>query len=205
MRTVSSATAALLAGAGELGIVEADLVVFLVKDGESTVPFAFWTEHDTETITVTSPWTGSSVSYPFVGGGTILEVGETPRTSDLSIRRKSVTFSAVHEAVLDMWTSYDMRLAQVAVFQAIFDPNTRAFTDALLEFVGELNGAPKEVPSVGGEGGIRFDFVSDSRQLTRTNPAKRSAAHQSKRSGDTFHDDIGVAGSWIIPFGQESA
>lgn len=205
MRTVSSETAALLAGAGEIGIVEADLIVFLVRDGDSTVPFAFWTEHDTETITVTSPWTGSSTSYAFVGGGTILEVGETPRTSDLSIRRKSVTFSAVHQAVLDMWTGYDMRLAQVAVFQAIFDPNTRAFTDALLEFVGELNGAPKEVPSVGGEGGIRFDFVSDSRQLTRTNPAKRSDAHQRSRGGDTFHNDIGVAGSWIIPFGQESA
>lgn len=201
MRTVSSTTAALLAGADRHGLIVSDLMVFVVQ-GE---PFAFWTEHDTETATVPNPWTGSSQSYDFVGGGAILDLGETPRTSDLSIRRKSITLSAIHAAVLDMWTGHDMRLAQVAVFQAIYDPSNRAFVEALLEFVGELNGAPKEVPAAGGEGGIKFDFVSDTRQLTRTNPAKRSDAHQRSRSGDGFHKYIGVAGDWVIPFGQESA
>lgn len=201
MRNMSSAAAALLAGADKSGLIVADLVVFQVQ-GE---PFAFWSEHDVVTVTVPNPWTGTSQSYEFVGGGAIVDVGETPRTSDLSIRRKSMTMSAVHQAVLDMWTGHDMRLAQVAVFQGLFNPETRAFTEAMLEFVGELNGAPKEVPAVGGEGGIRFDFVSDTRQLTRSNPAKRSDAHQRSRSGDGFHKYIGVAGDWVIPFGQESA
>ena len=166
--------------------------------------FAFWSEHDTVTATVPNPWTGSSQSYPFVGAGAILTVGETPRTSDLSIRRKSITLSAVHETVLDMWTAHDMRLAQVAVYQGLFDPDTRNLVSAMLEFVGELNGAPKEVPAAGGEGGIRFDFVSDTRQLTRTNPAKRSDAHQRTRQNDGFHKYIGVAGDWNIPWGQAS-
>ncbi|MFC3704465.1 hypothetical protein ACFOOL_06830 [Devosia honganensis] len=205
MRTVSPTTAGLLAGADQHGIVVSDLVVLAVKEwtGEAAT-YAFWTEHDTETITVTSPWTGSSQSYPFVGAGAILDVGETSRTSDLSIRRKSITLSNIHPTVMEMWGK-DMRLAQVAVFQAIYDPATRNLIDALLEFVGELNGAPKEVPAAGGEGGIKFDFVSDTRQLTRTNPAKRSDAHQRTRSNDGFHKYIGVAGDWIIPFGQESA
>ena len=206
MRTVSPAAAALLNGADKGGIVESDLVLFIVKDSDGDpVNFAFWTEHDTETATVPNPWTGTSQSYVFVGGGAILDVGETPRTSDLSIRRKTLTMSAIHPAVLDMWTGQDMRLAQVVVFQALYDPESRNFVEAMLEFVGELNGAPKEVPTVGGEGGIRFDFVSDTRQLTRTNPAKRSDAHQRTRSNDGFHKYIGVAGDWVIPFGQESA
>lgn len=205
MRTVSPSTAALLAGADKHGLIESDLVVFVVKDSEGDpVNFAFWTEHDTETITAPNPWTGSSQSYDFVGAGAILDVSETPRTSDLSIRRKSITLSNIHPTVMEMWGK-DMRLAQVAVFQAIYDPSSRTFVEALLEFVGELNGAPKEVPAAGGEGGIKFDFVSDTRQLTRTNPAKRSDAHQRTRSNDGFHKYIGVAGDWIIPFGQESA
>lgn len=201
MRSMLSATAAVIGNADKNGLITADLVLFMVGG----VAYPFWSEHDTATLTVNNPWTGSSQSYEFVGGGTILDVGETPRTSDLSIRRKSLTMSAIHPSVLDMWTGHDMRLAQVAVFHALFDPTTRNFIEALLEFVGELNGAPKEVPAVGGEGGIRFDLVSDSRQLTRINPAKRSDAHQRTRDGDTFHQDIGVAGTWVIPFGQESA
>lgn len=205
MRNADAATVALLQGADRRGLIEADLSVWRVRTfagAEQT--FAFWTEHDTETGTVTSPWTGLPMSLDFVGGGAVLEVGETPRTSDLSIRRKSITMSAIHETVLDMWTGHDMRLAQVAVYQALFDPETRAFVSALLEFVGELNGAPKEVPAAGGQGGIRFDLVSDTRQLTRTNPAKRSDAHQRTRNNDGFHKYIGVAGDWVIPWGQDA-
>lgn len=205
MKNADPNTVALLQGADTLGLIEADLVVWRVKTFAGTEEtFAFWTEHDTETGTVPNPWTGTPSSYPFVGAGAVLSVGETPRTSDLSIRRKSITMSAVHETVLDMWTAHDMRLAQVAVYQALFDPETRSMVSALLEFVGELNGAPKEVPAAGGEGGIRFDIVSDTRQLTRTNPAKRSDAHQRTRNNDGFHKYIGVAGDWQIPWGQES-
>lgn len=205
MRNADANTIALLQGADTLGLIEADFVVWIVRDAEGAeVVFPFWTEHDTVTATVPNPWTGWPQSYPFVGAGAILDVGETPRTSDLSIRRKSITMSAVHETVLDMWTAHDMRLAQVAVYQGLFDPETRGLVSALLEFVGELNGAPKEIPAAGVEGGIRFDCVSDTRQLTRTNPAKRSDAHQRTRSSDGFHKYIGVAGDWNIPWGQEA-
>jgi hypothetical protein len=203
MKTADSPTVALLQGADTLGLIEADVSVWKVKtfSGEE-VTFAFWTEHDTETATVTSPWTGSPMSVQLVGAGAVLEVGETPRTSDLSIRRKTITMSAIHETVLNMWTGHDMRLAQVAVYQALFDPATRNLASMLLEFVGELNRAPKEVAAAGGESGIRFDLVSDTRQLTRTNPAKRSDAHQRTRSADGFHKYIGVWKDVSIPWGQ---
>lgn len=205
MRTANPETVDLLSGAGVRGLIEADLSVWKVKTLAGVEKdFAFWTDHDVVNATVPNPWTGNPASYAFVGGGAVLDIGETPRTSDLSIRRKSITMSTIHETVLDMWTAHDMRLAQVAVYQALFDPETRALVDVVLEFVGELNGAPKETPAVGGEGGIRFDIVSDTRQLTRTNPAKRSDAHQRTRSNDGFHKYIGVAGQWLIPWGQAS-
>ena len=208
MRTADSNTVALLQGADTLGLIEADLVVWIVKDLTTGDPvnFAFWTEHDTVTATVPNPWTGSSQSYPFVGAGAILDVGETPRTANFqNVPSKSVTMSAIHPVVRDMWVGHNVRLAQVAVYQALFDPETRNMVSALLEFVGEIDGAPEEVPEAGGEGGIRFDIVSDTRQLTRTNPAKRSDAHQRTRQNDAFHRDIGVAGDWNIPWGQEAS
>lgn len=75
---------------------------------------------------------------------------------------------------------------------------------AMVAAFGGSSHSGKEVPAAGGEGGIRFDIVSDTRQLTRTNPAKRSAAHQRTRGDDAFHDDIGVVGDWNIPWGQEA-
>lgn len=205
MRNADPAVVALLQSADALGLIEADFMVWHVRTfAGAPETFAFWTEHDTVNGTVVSPFTGNPETHPFVGGGAILDAGETARTSDLSIRRKSITMSAVHQTVLDMWTGHDMRLAQVAVYQGLFDPETRNLAGMLLEFVGELNGAPKEVPAAGGEGGIRFDLVSDTRQLTRTNPAKRSDAHQRTRQNDGFHKYIGVAGDWTIPWGQES-
>ena len=204
MRTAGSATIDLLANSGENGIAEADLVVWYVKDytGDPEI-FPFWSGHDTQSATVVSPFTGNPVTYDFVGAGALLSIGETLRTSDLSIRRKSISMSPIHPTVKDMWTAYDMRLAQVAVFQAVIDPATMITTEALLEFVGELNGAPKEVAAVGGESAIRFDCVSDSRQLTRFNSAKRSPEHQESRGNDKFHKYIGVAGDWKIPFGRK--
>lgn len=203
MRNVSNATIELLTDSGHKGLAEHDLVVWHVKTFAGVdVIFPFWSEHDTQTISVLSPFTGSMGSHDFVGAGAILSVGETPRTSDLSIRRKSITMSSIHPVVSDMWTAHDMRLARVAIYQAAVDPLSMRVVESLLEFVGELNGAPKEVAAAGGESGIRFDCVSDTRQLTRTNAAKRSDAHQRGRAGDGFHKYIGVSGDWLIPFGQ---
>lgn len=203
MRNASPAIAEWLANAGHAGLVEADLVVWHVKTlaGEPET-FAFWSEHDTQTIGVLDPHIDAMVNYDFQGAGALVSVGETPRTSDLTIRRKSLTMSPIHPGVLNMWRNHDMRLAQVAVFQAAFDPRSMNLIEALLEFVGELNGAPKEVAAAGGNSGIQFDCVSDTRQLTRANAAKRSDAHQRSRNNDGFHKYIGVAGDWLIPFGQ---
>ncbi len=192
-------------GADTDGLVEADFVVFHVRTYEgAAASFAFWTDHDTVTAEMQSPFTGALETHDFVGGGAILNIGETPRTSDISIRRKSLDMSAVHPAVLDMWTGHDMRLAKVSFHQGLFDPDSRAFVAAEIEFAGELNGAPKDIPAAKGEGGIRFEVVSDSRQLTRVNSAKRSDAHQRTRQNDGFHKYIGVAGDWNIPWGQET-
>jgi hypothetical protein len=203
MRNASPAIATWLADSGHKGIAEADLVVWHVKTLlGAPATFAFWSEHDTQTIPVMSPFSGAMVNYDFEGQGALLSMGETPRSSDLSIRRKSLTMSAIHPGVSSMWLNHDMRLAQVAIFQAALDPESMNLIEALLEFVGELNGAPKEVAAAGGESGVKFDCVSDTRQLTRGNAAKRSDAHQRSRSNDGFHQYIGVAGDWLIPFGQ---
>jgi len=204
MRSIDAETLAALQAADTAGLIEADLVTFHVKTyaGVAT-SFAFWTEHDAATMDVISPVTGGLVSRTFFGAGAVLDVGEIALTADLSIRRLPIVLAQEHAVVASMWQGHNMHLAGVEVHRRLFDPDTRNLIgQPYVHFVGELNGGPKEVAPIGGQGGIRFDCVSDTRQLTRVNATRRSDAHQRSRQNDGFHRYIGVAGEWRIPWAQ---
>jgi len=48
-------------------------------------------------------------------------------------------------------------------------------------------------------------IVSQSRELTRTNPAKASQEFYARRSGDLWGQYTGTAGQWSIWWGEEKA
>jgi hypothetical protein len=208
MRSVSTAINAALISAADNGIVEREMVTIFAQNRETgeIVAFPFWNDFGTVAANVIDGDDGSIVNRSFVGDGALLSVGDVPNVNDLSIRRVTVTFSQLHETVQDMVRGYDVRLARAEIHRPLFDPQTRNLVDTPpCHFIGQVNLSPISTPAAGGEGGISIDIVSDTQELTRTNPAKRSDATQQRRaSGDRMMQyTSSLAAGVDLPWGEE--
>lgn len=196
MKAVDPATAAALQGAQESGLRLRDLATFRVRsfDGATTATFPFWSDIDTVTIQVVRGDTGAAEYRNFVGDGALLKVGQIILSSDLAIQTVTVTLSQVHATVQNMIRGYDCHQAQVEIHRVLFNPATNAVIGAAqCHFIGKVNKAPVTTPRSGEEGGIDLDCVAHIREMTRTNPAKKSDEAQKRRSDDRFRRHIGVA------------
>lgn len=205
MKSVDINTATALQSASEAGLRVRDLVTFVVRtfDGASTASFSFWSDVDTVSIQVLKGDTGVAEYRNYVGDGSLLKVGEIKLSSDLTIQTVTVTLSQVHTTVQNMIRGYDCHQAQVEIHRVLFNPQTNAVVGAAVcHFVGKVNKAPIATPRSGEEGGIDVDCVTHIREMTRTNPAKKSDESQKRRSGDRFRRHIGVANVKIF-WGQE--
>lgn len=196
MRNIDTATAAALANAPDRGLVSRNLVWFYgrtLADPAVRVAFAFWNDLDSVDITVEDPKTGGTATRTYVGDGSLLKVSDIPLTSDLTVRTVRVTLSQIHATVQNMARGADIRLAEVQIHRAILDPDTRQLVSAKCHFVGKVDKAPIGTPSVQSEGSIEIECVSDTRELTRSNPAKKSDEFMKGRSGDRFRRYTGTA------------
>lgn len=204
MRTVDTPTYNWLANAPDNGLRARDIVYFKVRslDGASTETFAFWNELDSSTVTVRDGITGNTVNLDCVGDGALLSVDDIPLTSDLTIQAFRCSLSQVHETVQSMVRGYDVRLAQVQIYRAAFDPQTNALVNyPLPHFVGTVDKLSVGTPAAGNEGSIDFSLVSVIREMTRTNPAKKSDETQKRRSGDRFRQYNSTAGQTDVFWG----
>lgn len=157
-----------------------------------------WSGWDTADVQVLDPDTLLPVTRTYYAGGGVVEWPQIPLTSDLSIRNIRVTLSQINNQVLDAVQGYDAKHAPVQIHRAYLDPETHLpVAPAVPRFIGFVNGAPKRVPAVGGEGGIELSIVSETRSLTRVNPLKRSDEFQQQRGGDRFRRYVDVAGGWL--------
>lgn len=204
MRDVDSATVAHLTA--RAGVVPRDLLYIRGKDRTTGAAAAvgFWNDLDTVTFSVISGETGLLESREYTGSGSLISADPIPLVADLTVRTINIRLSQINEAVLNAVRLYDARLAFVDFHRALFDPATRQLVaPPVPHFTGQVNLAPIETPPVGGEGEIVLSVVSHSRELTRTNPAKRSDETQKLRSGDRFRRYSSVAGQWDIWWGEK--
>lgn len=202
MRSADSATVA--AVQSRAGIIRRNLVWIVAKNRDTGAPEStgLWNELDPVTITVVSADSGEDEARTYHGAGGLLQVERVPLVADLSIRTIRISLSQISEAVQQAIRGYDPRLAHVELHRAFFDPATRAIVaKPLPRFVGRLNKAPINTPATGGEGGIAIEVVSHTRELTRTNPAKKSDETQQLR-GDRFRRYAGTAGQWDQFWGE---
>ncbi len=187
MRTIDGSTSAALTAARASGIVTRDLLTIFARNrsDNSITAFPFWVDLDTVTISVISGQDGTTVSRDFVGDGSILSIGDVPNVSDLTIRRVPVVLSQLHATVQSMFRTYTIHVAAAEIHRALFDTATRSLVATpYCHFVGRVNTSPLNTPAVSAEGGLAIEIVSDTRELTRTNPARRSDQTQQRRSGD---------------------
>jgi hypothetical protein len=129
-----------------------------------------------------------------------------PMKIGLEVDTTQVIFNPLHPAVLLMHRGHDCRNAPVQIHRAYLSavsmlpvalPRCRG--------LGFVNAAPEEIAGPDGQSKLRIGVVSVTRELTRTNPAKRSDETQRLRSGDRFRRYSGTAYQWPIWWGEAKA
>lgn len=204
MRNVDAETIAALQSAQ--GVVVRDLVTVRAQTFEGAgAVFGFWSDDGDVAAQVRAPG-GGVEQRNFTGSGALLEVGEAPLSHSLDVRQTPVVLSQLHPVVQAMARGHELRAAPVEIHRMLLDVDTRlAVAPAALHFIGEVDRAPIETPTIGDEGSIRLVCVSDARQLTRVNHARRGLANAQERFGDRFGTYSGQVSEWEIWWGEESA
>lgn len=156
------------------------------------------------TLNIVDGETGSTVSRAYFGDNApIVSIDPMPLKIGLEVDTTEIVLGQLHPAVLDMVRGHDIRGAQVQVHRAYLSRVSMLPVAApRIRRLGQVNGAPIETPAPGGFGSVTLQVVSHTRELTRTNPAKRSDEQQRLRDGDRFRRYSGTAGKWEIWWGE---
>lgn len=210
MRNANPAFLAALAAAGDDGLIVRKFMFVTghTRDGTPVeVGIGLWTGDDDVTVNVMDGQTGLVVNRTYYGMGTSLKIPTIPRVSDMSIQTLQISISQLNNIDQIMVRENTVRFAKVDIHEGILSPMTGTLVSAPeIAFLGEVDGDPIDTPEAGGEGSITLEIVSDAiRALTRTNPAKRSAATQSRRAGDQFSKYSNRTANMEMPWGEVRA
>lgn len=205
MRSVDSATVAHLQA--RAGVVVRELLWLTVKDRATGAPvdIGIWADLDTLDLPVISGETGATVTRTYIAAGALLSIDPIPLVADLSVRSVNVSLSGVSPEIDAAIRGYDARFAPAEIHRALFDPATRTLVaPPPCHFVGVVNTLAIPTPAAGGEAVITAELVSATRELTRTNPAKRSDETQRLRADDRFRRYTSTSGMIDLNWGQKS-
>jgi hypothetical protein len=161
------------------------------RDTGDPVSQGFWNDVESVNIPVVDGLTGAAATRNFIAAGGLIDIGPIPLTSDLSIRSVDVTLSPLNVDVEQYVRGYDLRMAPVQLYRAIFDPDTwDLVANATPRFVGFVEKAPITTPKDGGDAKAVLSCVSHTVELTRGNPDVRSDESQKRRGGDRFYQYV---------------
>lgn len=176
-----------------------NFIVITAKDRVTGDPSVrcFWDEAETVAVNVIDE-VGDTVSHNFVGDGAILNVDPIPMRIGLEVRTIQIVLSALHGEVQNLVRGDEPRGAKVEIYRGLLSKSSGLLVAApRIRFLGKINEAPIDTAAVGGESTVTLRVVSHTRELTRTNPAKKSDAQQKRRSGDRFRRHSGKAAQWL--------
>ncbi|NEI70951.1 hypothetical protein GR212_15310 [Rhizobium lusitanum] len=196
-----------LISARETGIIPRTFVWFIAKTIASGAPvtLGLWTGDDDINVSVTSGTTGLPEARTYYGAMN-LDTGDTPRVSDMTAQTISLEMSQIADIAQQLVRGYDLRLAKVEIHEMTINPSTGALSATpSIAFLGQVDGAPIDTPSIGQDGKITVNVISDAiSMLNRTNPQKSSYEGQKRRSNDQFGKYSSTVKNWSIPWGQKS-
>jgi len=196
MKFFDAGLAAALAGAREQGI--APVYFFWVKprdrDTGAETPLGFWTGD--EDISISAELPGGGAQTRTYLGGCNLSIEGLRYTVDLNDYPVTVTMSQIADAAQHFARGLDPRLAYCEI-HATSMRGGAFVSPPQLQWIGIVDEGPISTPQYGSDGGISFSVRSELMvQLTATNPAKSSDAHQKRRAaGDQFCKYASTVGS----------
>jgi hypothetical protein len=181
------------------GLRPRNFIVITAKDRDDGDPSirCFWDEAETVAANVLDE-SGDLVSRNFVGDGSIVRVDPIPMRIGLEVRTIEIVLSAIHPEVENLIRGDEPRGAKVEIYRGLLSLSTGLLVSApRIRFLGKINEAPIQTAAAGGASTATLRVVSHTRELTRTNSARKSDAQQKLRSGDRFRRYSGKAGQWI--------
>lgn len=206
MRGSDLATVEALQKARSRGIAPRNLVTITARSltSDTSEQFCFWDGLLPVDIEVVSGTTGLLEQRAFAADNALLKVQPIRITSDLTIRPATFELNPLHPRVAAMLSGYSVRLAPVEIHRVPLDADTRLLAAApRCRFLGFVETAKRTRPAAGGQGSLSFSCLSETVQLTRINPAKRSDESQKLRSGDRMMRYAEVAAEWEIAWGEK--
>lgn len=186
-------------------VIPRNFIGCTVWDDEGEPVFFGFTDYGEDIITnVIDIETGSTVSRTFYGDDAPIQgMDQIPLKVGIEVDTTQVVLNQIHPVVQLMVRGHNCRNAKVQIWRGYLDPVSMLLVaEPRSRRVGQINGTPIVTPAVGGQGSITLKIVSHTRELTRTNPAKRSDETYRLRSGDRFGRYSGTAGQWEIWWGE---
>lgn len=205
MRDSDSGTLTALSAASARGLVPRNLVTILARPigGGDPEQFCFWNGVLPVDVALPSGATGEMETRSFAADNSLLDVGTIRLTTDLTVRPVTVRLNSLHPRVDLLLRSFDVRLAPIEIHRVPLDPDSQLLAGVpACRFFGVVETMPRTVPAAGSEGNLTLNCISDTVQLTRANPIKRSDEAQKRRSGDRMLRYAALAPTWPIEWGE---
>ena len=167
-----------------------NLIWVLARDRDTAElrPRGFWDGDEDATFEI------EGEQRLFSGAGTVLKVPHLKSRTGVVVQTQKATLSALAPEVRDMVHGLDIRLAQVRLYWARFDPVKGGLMSIHRVFKGTIDGAPERLGAAGQESSVELSMVSKARLLTKKAHILKSNASQSKRDGDAFFRHADWAG-----------
>lgn len=164
----------------------------------AAAPVGLWNGGDDLTFTID----GSPRVYN--GALSTFEIEPITYGTGLDVRSLRITLAANAPETEDLVRGYLIRLAQVELHLALFDPMTDALIEANPMWRGFINRAPLSTSAQGGAETVSLEIVSQMRLLAMPGPAlKKTDAAQKKRDGDRFRRYGSTAGQFNVSWVQK--
>lgn len=213
MRFSDSANREVLENATQDGLSVRHAVWLTLKHPETGAAenFGFWTEPLPELVAVAGALDGATVNRLYEGDGALLAVGKIALSADIKIRNVELTLSKNNDRVALAARFYKPKGGRVEIHRILLSPvSRRPVGVARARFLGQIDRVKVGRPAAGGEGTLILQCISDTAQLAKTNPAKRStesqqlrvipalanAPDQNLKYADTCH-------LWDVPWGED--
>ena len=204
-RSVSSANQTALAART---LMARDFLWIIARDRGTgaAYPDGMWSDVGSISAPVLNPDTGASDTRTFYGAGALVQISDIPSVANLTVQNVTITLSQVDAHVANLVRTYDVKQCRVEIYRGLFDPNTRLLVDpAICRFVGFIDTVVIKTPTENSDGSVTLNCVSNTQEMTRSNPDTRSNASQVLRSStDTFFSDTPTVGNWVHFWGQTS-
>lgn len=201
MQTHSVGFASATTAARDEGISPVYFAWFTAKDRDTGAPvtIGLWSGDEDISVSVTPPGGGAAQVRTYIGGCNLSIPSGIAYVADLTDNPVQISVSQIADAAQELVRGLDLRLGGCEIHVTTMSGG--AFAPAPeLQWVGVVDEGPISTPAAGGEGGISLTVRSEIMwQLTATNPAKSSDAHQRRRlATDRFCEYSATVQTWPV-------